>query len=254
MLKQSGIFLLLFSLIVWDCHEKAKDLSVINPFHKVLAFPAGKVFSGDNALTDDSARMLIRELNLSRFFNSPEYCLRKDNSTILPLSAESGYPCFLFITAGGSGGQTVQVYHKISGKYEMTNDFFAFFEKIPGSITRRYYDINLAFRDYSRGMINILFIWNGRKYVQSKILSINYFPLDLLLACGITDRNKLTAEYPYVGEKAEYDMEIYGRLHLDTIKNENGKLLLSLKASANFNYGADREWKVRFENGRYIRL
>ena len=226
-----------------------------------LLFHSGKfchaVSTADSLMNQqisDSIKKLIHEIGLSEFFISKEFCYKKEFSKFIRLTIDSSYRCFLFVTDGGSGGQTVQVYDKISGKYQITNDFFAFFEKIPGTITKNYYDINLAFRDYDRGMVNILFTWNGKKYIQSKILSVNYFPLDLLIACGITDKNKLTTEYPFVGEKTGFEKGIYGYLHLDTIKNENGKLLLSLKASANFNYGIDNEWKVKFENGRYTRL
>ncbi|MFH0894743.1 MAG: hypothetical protein V2A54_09925 [Bacteroidota bacterium] len=205
-------------------------------------------------LVCDSVKKLINEIGLCEYFISQDFCYKKEFSKFIRLTTDSSYQCFLFVTDGGSGGQTVHVYKKIAGKYQKINDFFAFFEKIPGTTTMNYYDINLAFRDYDRGMVNILFTWNGKKYIQSKILSVNYFPLDLLIACGITDKNKLTTEYPFVGEKAGFEKGIYGYLHLDTLKNESGTLLLSLKASANYNYGIDNEWKVKFENGKYRKL
>ncbi len=202
-------------------------------------------------LVSDSVRKLIDELGLCQII-SENNCYDVEYSTFINLTSDSTYSCFLFAAGGGSGGQDIVIYKKNkSGGYKTVNYFFGFYDHLSGTITNGFYDLVIASRDYTRGSIKRLFKWNGKKYVQRKILSVNDIPIDLLLALGITDKKKLSNNYPYIGEKTRYASNIYGKIYIDTIKSVANQLELLVKTSNNPNYGFDKTWKVIYSNGKY---
>jgi hypothetical protein len=78
-------------------------------------------------------------------------------------------------------------------------DFFAFFDTIPGSVHKNYRDLWMDYRTFGpQGMVTMSYVWNGKKYVWDKCIAAGGFPYDTLVARKLIDPSKTSENYPFV--------------------------------------------------------
>jgi hypothetical protein len=113
--------------------------------------------------------------------------------------AEPRYDHFLLIMPGGSGGEDLRIYAKKDTDYAEVQDFFAFFDTIPGTVNNGLYDIHINYRSYGpEGLVTMAYTWNGKKYMWDKCIAVNGSPYDTLVAKGLIDPSKTSENHPWV--------------------------------------------------------
>lgn len=137
----------------------------------------------DINVVSDTVKKIIDELNLCEYAESMNEnvpnlfdCYDKDVSDIrLIKKGDYNYDNFIFQSPGGSGGGTIIIYTRNNGKYEIVQEDYGYLIKVLNTTTKGYFDLIIWHRAQKAGGEDILYKWNGRKYIKVKELKNNDF-------------------------------------------------------------------------------
>jgi hypothetical protein len=109
------------------------------------------------------------------------------------------YSNFVIVMPGGSGGEDLRVYSLNDTNYVEVQDFFAFYDTLPGAVHNGFKDIQINYHNHSPfDYVTMNYKWNGSKYVWDRCVEVNDIPYDSLVAQKRLDPRKTSENYPWV--------------------------------------------------------